>query len=218
MKELIEAVNQYDYPATLFDFNKNKEIIFGNYRDLESHMAEQLRSNNLECLKDGLSNVLYWGFYRFGYGNKRVSEFRSLITDEKLIKFKELVQTKKYSCMTIKDIEMPQFSQLAFTSKLLMFIDPINNVTLDSKIMLLKDSNNLKNPITNIKVYPTSIPITKNNQDNYMLWCKLCRMIASEYFQDKLSVDIERGFFKLVENNQIEDAKQIIRANSSLLK
>ncbi len=218
MKELIEAVNQYDYPAKLFNFSKNEEIEFRNYRDLEFYIGEQLRSNDIVHLKDGLSNVLYWGFYRFGcvYRDARVNKFKQFITDEKLIKFKELVQIKNHSCITIKDVEMPQFSQLAFISKLLMFIDPVNNVTLDSKIMLLKDSGNLKNPITNIKTYKTSIPI-KDNQDNCILWCKLCKMIASEYFQDKLSVDIERGFFRLVETNQIESAKQIIRANTHLI-
>ena len=112
---------------------------------------------------------------------------------------------------------MPEFSGLAFISKVLMFLDPHKFVTLDKKIMQLKDDSNFNNPLSNIKFKAptTSIPINPNTHKYYTLWCILCKKIAEENFQDKLSVDIERGFFKLVENNDIEIAKRIIREHTN---
>jgi len=108
---------------------------------------------------------------------------------------------------------MPEFSGLAFISKVLMFLDPSNYVTLDKKIMQLKDENNFNNPITNIafRVNDTSIRINDNSQFWYLKWCGLCKKIANEFFEDKIAADIERGFFRLVEKGQIEIAKNIIR-------
>lgn len=46
----------------------------------------------------------------------------------------------------------------------------------------------------------------------YSLWCNLCREIAAEYFgTEKIkAVDIERGIFTLVRNNQTELAARLL--------
>ena len=217
MTELIEIVSKYNYPPRLFDFESNKEIIFDSYRNLEGYLRENLMSNDLSSVNNGLSNVLYWGHYRAGYRDVRVERFKAKITNDKLEKFQRLIIKNDYNCLTIKSLGMPEFSGLAFVSKVLMFLDPHKYVTLDKKIMQLSDHKNLKNPLSNIKFggKDTTIRISQNTHLSYTLWCELCKKIADENFQDKLPVDIERGFFKLVENKDIEIAKRIIREQTN---
>ena len=184
MDDLIACVNGYNYPSHVFSFNENVELKFENYRSLEKYILKELESNDPNIIKNGLSNVLYWGHFRAGYRDVRVNKFRSKIKNEQLELFHNHIQNHSYGCQAIKRINMPEFSGLAFISKVLMFLDPSNYVTLDKKIMQLKDENNFNNPITNIafRVNDTSIRINDNSQFWYLKWCGLCKKIANEFF------------------------------------
>lgn len=68
--------------------------------------------------------------------------------------------------LEIKKLSLPQFSNMSFSSKLRMFLDPCNYVALDRKLLKLKKSK-IKTFFHFIKEYPTSIPITKQNCELY---------------------------------------------------
>src|SRR5882757_2473704 len=70
-----EAINNYDFPAEWYDFTdfqgnallKVNRIKGRNIGDVEKVIFDQLTSQNPERLKDGLSNVLYWGYANMGF-------------------------------------------------------------------------------------------------------------------------------------------------------
>ncbi|WP_016776999.1 zinc ribbon domain-containing protein [Anaerophaga thermohalophila] len=202
----------YDYPKKLFDFQTNKEVEFVNYRQLETNIQKNLRSSELEKIKDGLSNVLFWGYYRTGYGVVRIDRFREKVTAQQLMAFHNLVVSNNFSPINIKKIGLPEFSGFSFVSKIIMFLNPQKYVILDKKIMQLRDNSNENNPLTNIsyRENDSGIRINKNSQFYYYEWCKLCKKIAKEYLNSEYAVDAERGFFKLVEKNQLNYGKKII--------
>jgi hypothetical protein len=157
--------------------------------------------------------VLYWGYYRIGYGEIRVKSFREKVTELQLQSFKILLQKNAANAINIKNIGMPQFSGFAFISKILMFLDPTKNVILDKKIMALKDPMNPENPLSKIPYrdkIDTSIRITKVSQECYWKWCELCGFIAKQLDDKRIAVDIERGFFKLVEVGKVDYGRKII--------
>lgn len=204
--------SEYDFPCRLFDFNTKQEIIFENYRELERYLKHQLLSNDILQIKDGLSNVLYWGYNRIGYGKIRLKRFRDKVTFEQLQSFANLMKTNKAEPISIKQIGMPQFSGFSFISKILMFIDPTKFVVLDKKIMELRDPENPNSPLTKIHYTnkDSSIRISYDSQKHYIEWCELCRFIANKSPDIKIAVDIERNFFKLVEEKRIIYGRKII--------
>jgi len=204
---------KYDFPSRLYNFNDNKEIEFDNYRSLEGYIRNQLHSEHYSQIRDGLSNVLYWGYYRIGYGETRIKIFRDEVTDLQLQSFKKLLQNNAANAINIKNIGMPQFSGFSFISKILMFLDPTKNVVLDKKIMELKDPMNPDNPLSKIPYCvekDSGIRITKVSQEYYWEWCALCCFIAKQLDDKRIAVDIERGFFKLVEVGKVNYGRQII--------
>ena len=56
----------------------------GSICDVECFVRLQLLSQDLGEVRDGLSNVLYWGFYNAGYRDCRVEDFRQRVTLAKL--------------------------------------------------------------------------------------------------------------------------------------
>ncbi|WP_010424725.1 zinc ribbon domain-containing protein [Anaerophaga thermohalophila] len=202
----------YDYPKKLFDFKTKKEVEFANYRQLETNIQKKLKSNEPEEIKDGLSNVLFWGYYRTGYGVVRINRFREKVTIKQLMAFHNLVINNNFSPINIKKVRLPEYSGFSFVSKIIMFLNPQNYVILDKKIMQLKDDCNENNPLTNIayREKDSGIRINKNSQIYYYEWCKLCKKIAKEFLNSEYAVDAERGFFKLVENKQHNYGKRII--------
>ena len=202
---------EYDFPKRLYDFYNNQEIEFGAYRELEQYIQTRLKSNEPEEIKNGLSNVLYWGYYRIGYRDERIKRFRDKVTESQLKDFARLVIANRMTPINIKKIGLPQFSGLSFVSKILMFFDPRNFVVLDKKIMQLSDPTNRNNdPITKIGNQKSGIRITEDSQKHYIEWCNLCKKIATHYLNSDYAVDAERGFFKLVENNQLDYGRKII--------
>src|SRR5205823_7763828 len=114
------------------------------------------------------------------------------------------------SVVEIKKLRLPEFSGLSFVSKVRMFLDPDKSAALDWQIMKIHKQC----PTTLLaNLYlgkSTQIPITKRNSEVYEAWCRRMSDISSVYFDARFrAVDVERGFFHLIQSGRIEVAAQI---------
>jgi hypothetical protein len=214
-KTLLQAIQDYDFPCVTFDFNGQREIIHPSMREVEIAIRDQLLSHHIAVIKNGLSNVLYWGYARTGYRPTRVGNFRAKVTDQQLGKAQLLFQKISGSAVRrIADIDLPEFSGLSFLSKTRMFLDPINYVVLDIQLLKLRDQlqSNIFHEI-HADPKPTTIRATRHNERVYEKWAAFCRRVAIEYFSDTgyRAVDIERGIFYLVQSNRANDAAMILQ-------
>ncbi len=100
---------------------------------------------------------------------------------------------------------------MSFVSKLRMFLEPSNYVTLDRKLLELKNCN-IRTLFHKIKEYQTSIPITEHNSRQYDQWCKKCKNTASCYFLNSgiIAVDVERGIFHLIDKGKADEAANLV--------
>lgn len=214
IKILYDAIRGYNYPARLYDFEQKQEIMFETMRELENYLRKKLLSTNPLEIKFGLANVVYWGNLTAGYCWRRVQKFLNEITLEQIRKATTLFsKIEGDGLLEIKKLNLPQFSNMSFSSKLRMFLDPCNYVALDRKLLKLKKSK-IKTFFHFIKEYPTYIPITKQNCELYRFWSKLCRETAKTYFKNTnfIAVDIERGIFHLVDRCKIDTAAMLVKS------
>ncbi len=58
---LERAIGCYSFPAVAFDFKKGEEIKMKSMLDVEKYIRNQLCSQELAVVKDGLSNVTFLG-------------------------------------------------------------------------------------------------------------------------------------------------------------
>ncbi len=169
--------------------------------DIEKYIKDLLISKDSLMVKNGLSNVLYWGYATSGYRDYRVSEFRNKVTPEQLADFKLLFsQSKKPSMLELKKVGMPQYSGISFLSKIRMFLDPDNSATLDKQIMKMKFTTLGEESVLSQFSHKTGqiLPTSKNSVA-YESWCKKLLSISQDYFEGKYrAVDVERGFFKII--------------------
>lgn len=213
-RTLKDAITSYNYPCVTFDFAVAREILHDSMPGVERAILSALRSDDLERVKDGLSNILCWGYARAGYRDYRVTRFRRKITPAKLSEAQQLFsRTPGPGVIEIKKLRMPEFSGMAFVSKIRMFLDPDHWVVLDRKLMKLRSTQ----PRTIFSVAPMPphaviVPITLAMVEFYESWYRLCVAIATEYFTPDgfRAVDIERGVFWLIESGQAEMAAIIL--------
>lgn len=202
---LENAICNYCYPMVTYDFDNKREIGHQTMRSVENTILGCLTSNRPNDVKNGLSNVLYWGYRRTGYYWTRVDRFRNKVTSQQLQSAIQVFQNLEGTGLrTIKQLGLPEFSNLSFLSKLRMFLNPQDFVTLDRKLMKLAQLSP-RTLFAHINERGTYIPVTDSNERYYQDWCNLCRKLAETYFGGKniLAVDIERGIFQLVENGQL---------------
>ena len=212
-----DAIEHYCYPkVTCSDFNKWRERPHNAMADVERTIRDQLASKEILNIKDGLSNVLYWGHRRAGYYKKRVENFRKKVTDDALNQarsvFRALCNTKETGILSIAQLKLPEFRGISFLSKVRMFLDPENYVTLD--LSLLKNLKSLRRHF-DWKENATSIRPTERNEKAYREWARLCHRLAKEISLDgkKFSAaEVERGFFYLVDQGQVKLAEKIYSA------
>jgi len=205
------AMEEYSFPPIYFDFINNVASRAERMTDLETMIKQELTSNNLKRVKDGLSNVLYWGYAQMGIRDTRVNRFRSNVDTNKIAKAASLFcRCHLPSLSEIKTIGLPEFSGVSFVSKIRMFLDPSNSATLDFQI--LKMQNFRPTPVlSQIQIQQTQIPITRHNSDVYEEWCNRMKSIGRQYFGERCrAVDIERGLFHLIQSNEIEAAANIL--------
>jgi len=209
---LRKAIAVYAFPLVTFDFAAGGEIEHGGPRELELAIREKLLSGSPEEVKDGLSNVLHWGFARIAFGRKRVARFREKVTAEKLSAAGALFRgLSGVGLIEIKKLGLPQFSMMPFVSKIRMFLDPANFVTLDNKLAKLKGQAPIFEDLSKGQK-ATTIGITGPNEAVYERWCAACRRSAL-LLEDPaiIAADVERAIFQLVDDGDVNSAEQIVR-------
>lgn len=213
IRQLAAAVSEYDFPLVAYDFgNEAEKNDFRSYLELERFVRAQLLSDKHEDVKNGLSNVIYWGYATSrGRQRDRVEKFRSEVNDQQIFQFSKIVQSYGIRLQDVARCSLPQFSKISFISKILMFLDPTKNVTLDLQLSKIRDART-STSFRNLTIYPTYIPVTPLNEAFYSAWCRTCCYAAQEYFATDgiRGVDVERGFFTLIRNGQVETAANIL--------
>ena len=210
---LRNAITAYNFPCVYYDFENGCEVSHLTMSPVEEALKNDLISRNSYNVKNGLSNVLYWGFAQVGYRDTRVKTFRSKVRDGQLhdasILFKD---QENIDLMKIKNINMPQFSGMSFISKVAMFLNPKKYVILDKQILKM---NQIPLPTLLNEIAfgdrETRIRISRNNIRIYLRWCLGCSRISQDYFDNIYrAVDIERGFFTLIQNGNVNQAAKIL--------
>jgi hypothetical protein len=130
------AIECYAFPPDYFDFSRNAPQRLPDTRAVEVAIRHELKSGDPEQFKNGLSNVLYWGYAKMGIRDTRVHRFRAKVTGSQLKQAGELFRRSNLpSVVQIKKLGLPEFSGLSFVSKIRMFLDPDHSATLDWQIM-----------------------------------------------------------------------------------
>ncbi len=214
-EDLQEAITKYDFPQVAYDFKSNVELQFDNMLKLESYIFKQLSSQDSSSIKDGLSNVLYWGYATSGYGKYRVDQFRQNVTEEQMMAAQQLFQkTLRPTIASLKALSMPQFSGISFISKIRMFLSPDDSAILDRQIMKMKFTNHGEDTIlANFSHTQNETQIRASNPNSlaYEAWCTRLFDISSINFDSQYRVvDIERGFFILIRNGMTDYAVKIL--------
>lgn len=113
-----------------------------NMLDVEKYIGKLLSQEDPVDVMDGLSNILYWGYARQGRRHSKVSAFRSTMpsTDDRLERFMEFVRSNPDAraaerLLALKRLGLPEFGQMSFATKILMFLDPDRYPVLDLKIL-----------------------------------------------------------------------------------
>lgn len=206
---------KYDFPPKTWDFKAAMEIPHATTQEVESYIGSQLRSGHLDGVRDGLSNVLYWGYGRSkGRRAYRVDRFRRGATNEQIMAFTRLVENiSGPGLKAIADLGLPQFSGVSFISKIRMFLNPESYVVLDLKLaQLRKIPGTILDCLTSVG---TQIKVTRKNEDVYQRWSLWCRNASEVAFGTGASaVRAERAIFHLVDQGQLDNAAKIILAMS----
>jgi hypothetical protein len=210
---LKNSIKEYSFPCVCYDFQNNIPLRFINMNEVEEFIVKDLKSGNTSDVKNGLSNVLYWGFAQIGYRDKRVGIFRNQVTQSQLLDaaslFKEI---RGNSLQEIRRIDLPQFSGMSFISKIRMFLDPKRYVILDQQILKM-NKEPFKILLNKIKFgeKETQIRISKENSIVYQEWSDKCYSISNSIFNGAYrAVDVERGFFTLIQNSKVALAAKIL--------
>jgi hypothetical protein len=213
VKNLIDAVNGYSFPTAHFDFSTQTPIVGLSMTQLETRIRQQLLSSSISDVKDGLSNVLYWGFAQMGgVADVRVERFRSAVTDAKLKQASALfAKQRRPALYDIARLKLPQFSKVSFVSKIRMYLDPVESATLDRQIMQMHQVHS-DTVLANVKEYPTSIPTSIVNSNAYESWCERLADIAQAYLPSARVVDIERGLFQMIQSGYVTEAAGILKS------
>jgi len=207
MYDLYHAILSNRYPKMVIQLDTREEWEALDYARLEQWIRFQLTSDDAEMVKAGLANVVFWGNYQSGYVYHRMDRFLNSVTTEQLKAFMKLIRDGHYTLRGIKDCLLPEFSNMSFVSKLLMFLEPSRFVTLDLQLAKLVELPG-PNVLSHLTVYTTAIPITDHNSAVYTLWCDHCRDWAAKFppCLGMRAADVERGIFSLVQAAQIGSA------------
>ncbi|MBS1828207.1 MAG: hypothetical protein JST93_23075 [Acidobacteria bacterium] len=180
-------------------------------RDVESRVKEALQSGSVDTVRDGLSNVLYWGYAQIGYRSNRIQRFRELVTVSMLESAAVLFKQRSPSVIDIMELKLPEFSGLSFVSKIRMFLDPERSAVLDKQILKMNKVA-VGTVLSGLSGNGTSISITQKHAQAYEQWCQKLLDISIRYFEAKpRAVDVERGFFHLIQTERVEIAATLLR-------
>ena len=217
---LHEAVEGYDFPRVVYDFRAARESRCEDMFRVEERIGALLRSPDPDGIRDGLSNVLYWGYARQpGRRDFKVRNFRDATPagDARLHQFAEFVRSRGErppaagaELLDIKRLMLRQFGQMSFATKILMFLDPRFPV-LDLKVARAFANGGFA-PLTRLRFDKGGIGITLSNVNVYEGWARWCREIAGLANEEPPSsrrglraVDVERALFSLAGRPDHED-------------
>ena len=216
---LREMVESYDYPTVVYDFQTGNETRLADMAAVEEHIGVLLRSPDPGGVRDGLSNVLYWGYTRQpGRRDARVRDFRGDVPtgDPRLARFADFVCSLEPPLSTaagpallhIKRLTLRQFGQMSFVTKILMFLDPRFPV-LDMKVARAFANGSFA-PLANLRFDRGGIRLTGNNVRAYECWARWCGEIAGLANDESpaprrglRAVDVERALFTLADQRHL---------------
>jgi len=213
VRQLHEAIRSYDFPAVYYDFSLEHEVAANDMGDVERVVGGQLWSTFPNDVKHGLMNVLYWGYARVGYRDRRVQDLGNSVTMRQLDDLQGLLKKGMPTMVQIKALRIPQYSGMSFLSKVLMFLNPAEYCVLDRQVAGLRTHDSLK-ALNGLIFGPrdTQIRVSSHNEQVYNRWRKECLDISREYFSGQYRVvDVERGLFHLVQTGHLSDAQTIYR-------
>ncbi len=208
---LASAIQNYSYPCVVYDFRLEQALQLKSMVEVECFIQAQLMSTNTEQVKDGLSNILFWGYYNWpGMRDRRVQSFRSVVDSSQLMTAVRLFASLRGCAIrNLKRLELPCFSNLSFLSKLRTFLDPSAFCVIDRKLCTVPTIAG------KFSMYKTYIPVTKENEESYSWWVNLCGKAATaiQIVGDRSvrPVDAARGFFQLVNEKQGVMADSLIQ-------
>lgn len=211
VSDLDEAIARYKFPTVYFDFAANIQVEAPDIRVVEAAIGGMLVSHVAERVRDGLANVIYWGYAQIGYRDVRVARFRDGVTSNDLSRFQALVAAGVPSLSQIKALKIPEYSGISFISKVLAFLDPAQYCVLDQQLARLGAGHG-RSALHGLS-RGTRIEVTAHNEGVYDAWRAECSRISAQYFGGRHRVvDVERGFFQLVQTKQLQLAQQIYAA------
>lgn len=212
---LREAVEGYHYPKVVCDFREAREFRCEDMLGVEERIGALLRCPDPDGIRDGLSNVLYWGYARQPRRrDAKVRDFRmeTPAGDPRLDRFAELVRSMGEprpeaggsELQDIKKLGLRQFGQLSFVTKVLMFLDPRFPV-LDLKVAKAFANGGFA-PLSDLRFDKGGIRITRSNMTAYECWARWCREIARLTNEEPPSprrglraADVERALFMIAD-------------------
>jgi hypothetical protein len=206
------AILAYGFPPIYFDFAANVQVHAPNMNAVELAIRNMLVSPMALDVKYGLANVIYWGYGQIGYQNTRVARFLNNVTQNHLAEFQALVAAPNAPTLSqIRAIRMPEYSGISFISKILAFINPGQYCVLDQQLARLAMGPGAC--ALHGLTHGTQIRVTAHNQAIYDAWRTECQRIGNQYYGGRHRVvDVERGFFQLIQTNQLPLAQHIYAA------
>lgn len=228
------AIERYDFPTVTYDFETDEEVRHRDMRTVETWVRRLLLARDQCGVKDGLSNVLYWGYMNSpGRRDSRVEAFRGGVTEHQLDSFMRLTRrTPPPGPIDIKRIGFPQFSGMSFVTKIMMFLDPDRRPVLDIKIAEAFSQSPDFPPLQALafrrkadygKRADTQVKITGNNECVYNEWAAWCKRIAAWANAEPAfpcggirAVDVERAVFTLAKSRDRAGAWRLLRGLSSV--
>lgn len=224
---LCEAVGDYGFPKVTWDFEEERETRHDSMSSVEEGVGRLLRSGDPGRTRDGLSNVLYWGYARQpGRRDSKVRDFRNAVPedDPRLAGVAELARSPgeppaagRSGLLAVKRLKLRQFGQISFASKILMFLDPTRFPVLDLRIARAFASGGFA-PLTGLRFGPGGISITRSNANAYDDWARWCGSIAGLVNEEPASprrdlraVDVERAIFTLVDSGASDRARALLK-------
>ena len=225
---LCDALGDYGFPKVTWDFRGATETRHESMSSVEERVGELLRSGDPGSIRDGLSNVLYWGHARQpGRRDFKVRDFRRAVSegDPGLAKFAEFARSLEESpapagrsgLLAVRRLRLRQFGQISFASKVLMFLDPTRFPVLDLKIARAFANGGFP-PLAGLGFGPGGIPITRRNANAYGGWARWCGSVAGLVNEEPASprrdlraVDVERALFTLADSGAMDQAGTLLR-------
>jgi hypothetical protein len=182
VRQLSASIASYAFPPAYYGYATGAPVVGLTMTQVESYIQSDLVAGATQRTKDGLSNVLYWGFSQMGgLASVRVGRFRSQVSQHQLQAASKLFRSKPRPTLTeIKMLGMPQFSGVSFVSKVRMFLDPVGSATLDNQIMKIH-AVRPTTVLASVRPSQTRIPVSVANSIAYERWCDRLDYIRTTY-------------------------------------